>query len=397
MNSSSSPAIIPNSFRWGTLAVGILAAILAVVGLLTSGASQFFPSYLFAFMFWVGLSGGCLVLVMMYFVAGGKWARMIQGITSAGARTMWLLLILFIPIPFGLKYLYPWAQPERVAANEVLQHQSGYLNPTFFVIRAVIFIAIWIVLAIIITRQAVLDDALTNRTRFYRLRTLSTIGLILYFLTMSFASVDWILSLQEGWYSSIFGLIVILSQGLISLSFAILILRLLLWPRYLEAHAGTEDQQTNRDLGAILLAFTMGWAYLSFFQFLIIWAGNISHEVAWYAIRLNNGWQVLALIMVIAQFALPFFALISMQTRSKLNILAGISALVFLVNLVTLFWQVAPSIYPNGVHVHWLDFILPIAMGGLWLFFFSSQLKALPAIPTLPKPVVGEPAQEAHP
>lgn len=381
MKESIRYAPIPPIIRWGAFMVGLLGSVAAVIGLLTSGAVQFFQSYLFAFLFWIGLSLGSLAIVMMYYVAGGRWALSIQGITAAGARTVWLMLLLFIPILLGLPDLYAWARPEQVAQNEVLQHQSIYLNTPFFIIRAAVYFIIWFGLAFGITRLTARPEVQPDPGSFMRLRRLSTAGLILYVLTMSFAAIDWVMSLQPGWYSSIFGLVIILAQGLNGLAFGVMILWMLLRSKGKMEEKPETGSQINRDLGAVMLAFVMGWAYMSFFQYLIIWAGNIPKEVVWYYNRLNGGWQLVALLIVIAQFALPFFALLSMRVRSKVRNLMLISLVIFAINAINLFWQVMPSFYPGGFHLHWLDFVLPIAMGGLWVFVFFTQLQKRAYVP----------------
>ncbi len=364
-----------NRLQVPALIVGVVASLLAIVGFFLSGPGQFFQSYLFSYLFWIGLTLGSLAIVMMYYVAGGKWAYTIRRIVEAGSRTILLMLVLFIPIAVGLPFLYTWARPAEVAASPILQYKSMYLNVPFFIIRAVIYFTVWIALVYIVTRLTARPEAVTDRAAFTRLRGLSAAGLILYILTMSFATFDWIMSLQPEWVSTIIGLIVVLGQGLASEAFAIIILALILRSRRAESEAAAPPEQTNRDLGAVMLAFVMGWSYMMYFQYLIQWAGNIPREVFWFVDRTNGGWQWVILFIIAAQFALPFLVLLSMRLRTSLRIITAVSVLVFFTTLLFLFWQVTPAFYPTGFHVHWLDVVLPIAIGGLWIALFIGQLK----------------------
>jgi hypothetical protein len=368
-----------NRLRLGALIDGLVASAVAIAGSFISGPGQFFQSYLYSFVFWIGISLGCLAIMMLYYVAGGRWAYTMRGIVEAGSRTVWLMLVFFIPIVIGLAYIYTWARPADVAASPLLQAKSVYLNPTAFVLRGVIYFAIWIILSTILSRMSARPGADTDPAQFRRLRGWSAAGLILYVITMSFAAIDWMMSLQPEWTSSIFGLVIVLGQGLSSQAFAIIMLWSLTRHRRESGDSGETRQQTNRDTGAVLLALVMGWAYMSFFQFLIIWAGNLPREIVWYVGRLSNGWQVVALLVVVAQFALPLFALLSMRTRSSLGVLMVIAALIFAVNLLFVYWQVMPAFYPGGFHLHWLDLVIPVAMGGLWLFVFATRLRDQPA------------------
>ena len=383
MNQAEPLHVTLNRAQRALLAVGVVAAVAAAAGGWIGGLNQFFQSYLVAFLFWIGISLGSLGLLMLHFVAGGRWGVTIRRITEAASGTIWIMALLFIPLIFGLPYLYVWTDPAVVAGSEVLQHKALYLNPTFFVIRAVIYFAIWIGLAFYLSRNlARQEEHPANPGVWRRLRRISTVGLILYVITMTFAATDWIMSLQPLWSSSMFGMLIVISQGLSALAFAVVVLPLLLSQLTVEPAHDLVSPAIYRDLGAVLLSFVVGWAYLSYFQFLIIWAANLPRETFWYIDRIRDGWLWVAILIVLVQFALPFFALIPMRIRSNLRFLAGIGLLILAVNYLYYFWQVMPAFYP-AIHIHWLDLVLPLAIGGLWMFAFIGRLKARPIQPVL--------------
>ncbi len=351
-----------------------------VIGALTGSFDRFFQSYLFAFMFWLGLSLGSLAFLMLHFLTGSRWGLTVRRVSEAAASTLWLMAILFLPLLANLRGLYLWARPEAVQASAILQAKSPYLNGPFFIGRAVLYFAIWILLATIIN---CLSTRWTNSGEpaiKERLKSWATIGLILYTLTITFASIDWLMSLEPFWDSTVYGLMIILGQLLSSLSFAILVLNLV-------PGLGLGRQWNQRttpipfkDLGALLLTFVMGWAYLAYFQLLIIWAGNLPREVVWYTARTQGGWLPVGILVAVLQFVLPFVALISMRVRHNLRLLAWLGGLIAVVYLVNLYWQVIPAFHPGQFSLHWLDVVLPVGLGGVWVGAFLAALKKRPAL-----------------
>ncbi len=364
------------------LIVGAVTALLSVAGIFLSGASLFFQAYLFAFFFWLGISLGSLVLLLLYFVTGSKWGLTIRRVAEAASGSVWVMGILFLPLLAGLPTLYPWARPAEVAANAILQYKTFYLNVPFFIGRAVLYFAVWIGMSLMANRWARAqasavpgEDAALKRPQ-----GLAAISLVLFALTMTFASVDWLMSLQPLWTSTAFGLILIMGQVLTAMSFAVLMLNL--FPSLsLGRHWGYQTTPVPyKDLGALMLTFVMGWAYVSFFQFLIQWGGDIPREVVWYAVRSTGGWDVVLIIITIFEFVLPFMILLSIRARYNLHVLAGLGGMLLVVYLVNLFWHVKPAFYPGQFAVSWLDIVLPVAMGGIWMAVFLYNLARRPAL-----------------
>jgi hypothetical protein len=356
-------------FRSGIwLVLGVSAAGVAIFGLLYSGSTIFLQAYLFSYLFWLGLSLGCLAVAMISYLTQSSWGYVFRWILEAGAKTIWLMLILFIPIGVGVLQLYVWAVPANVHADAALAQKSVYLNIPFFLIRSAIYFAVWIFLTQYLSRMAQQLATYSNPNKLRTLRTLSAIGIIVYFLTMTFAAIDWIMSLTPDWYSTIYGLMVILGQGLSAFAFVAVLLPRLADQEPLMAVIKTRNYQ---DLGALLLTCDMGWAYLAFSQLLIIWSGNIPGEVIWYYNRSAGGWLVVGILIATLLFAFPFLCLLSSRVRQSPAWLAGLGLLILLMSLVNNFWIVLPVFYPRELMLHWLYLVLPVAIGGLWMAAFA--------------------------
>lgn len=364
-----------NRIRLGALAAGIIALLLIAVGALLSGLGQLFQSYLYAYMFWLGITLGSLAIALLYLMVGGGWGLVIRRVSEAASKTLWLSALLFIPLLFGLQYLYPWAKPELVASDPLLQHKSLYLNVPFTIARAVLYFAIWGYLVRGLSywsHHAAMQADAGDRRRFQRF---SAFGIILYFLTMTFASVDWVMSLQPDWLSTIYGMLIVVGQALSGLAFALMLLPLLIEQDRL---AEVLTPRHYRDLGALLLTSVMLWAYLAFSQYLIIWYGNLPHEASWYLARTTGGWQWIGLVILLFQFALPFTFLISLRAKRNPRVLTGLAILIILVRLGEWFWEVIPAFHPGNFAIHWLDLVTPVAIGGLWLAAFLWHYERTP-------------------
>ncbi len=362
----------------GALGVGVVVLLLCVIGAFFS-PQQFFRSYLVAYLLCLGIALGSLVIVMLYHLTGGAWGATLRPSLEAGMRTMPLLALLFVPLAFGLRNLYPWVRPELVAAEEHLQHKAAYLNVPFFLIRAAIYFAIWIALAYGLDAWSYRGERTgqpfgTSR----RSQLLSGPGLVLYGLTITFASIDWVMSLQPDWYSTIFPPLFATGQILAGYSFALAFLLLMVLPR-LPGVAIAPD--VLNDLGNLLLTFVVLVTYLAFSQFLLIWVGNLPEEDVLYVPRLANGWRAVALALALFHFALPFLLLLSRAVKRDPRSLGRVAALVFFMRLVHLDWQVLPAFPGTFVYQHWMDLLAPVGVGGIWLAFYVWQLQRRPLLP----------------
>ncbi len=339
--------------------VGVIGIAAAVIGALTDRAT-FFQAYLVGFALVAEVSLGCLFLLMINHVTGGHWGIPLRGFLEAGAQLIVVTAILFIPILFGLPLLYPWAQPETVNADPLLQHQSAFLNPTFFIARSVVYFAVWIFLAWRMTRP----DAPK--------RTTAIIGLVLHFPLATLAAVDWFMSLEPHWYSTIYGVLFLATQALTTYAFVIVLLRLLPAPSPEES-----DRQTRQDLGNVLLTILIATTYLQFMQFLVIWAGDLPEEISWYRARVAGGWSWVALILIILNIVVPFVLLLSRGIKSHILSLAPVAFLILTAQFVYAYWLILPAFNPSGATVDLLSLILPVGIGGIWMAAFIYRLQSM--------------------
>lgn len=375
-----------NRYQQRALIVGIVFAVLLAVGIflppnMGGGIEQFFRSYLLAFVFWVGIALGCLALLMLQHLTGGAWGMVIRRVLESGTRTLPLMLILFIPLVFGLNHIYEWIHPEHIgepAIRKIVEAKRKYLNVPFFLIRTAIYFAIWAALTFLLNKWSGEQDRTANRRLSRNLQMLSGPGLVLFVLTVTFASVDWVMSLEPEWFSTIFGLIFVINWTLTAFSFVIAVMVLLAGRKPME---GVVAPAHFHDLGKLLLAFIMIWAYFNFSQYLIIWSGNISEETVWYLHRTRGGWGWIAIILVIFHFALPFMLLLSRDLKRNARRLAMIAVVVFLMRFVDLFWIITPTFRREHLGLSFMDIVAPIALGGLWVAFFAWQLKKRPLLP----------------
>lgn len=384
-----SQAIIPQNlstppeirrFQHRAFIVGGAGLLLTVLGALLYPA-QFFHSWLISFMLVAGLTLGSLALVMLQYLSGGAWGLVIRRVLEAATRTLPLLVLLFLPLLFGLPQLYAWARLDG-APTALLLHKRVYLNVPFFLLRAVLYFGVWLTLAFFLNKwsreqdEGTTSPGATSLPR--RFQLLSSGGLIVYALTMTFAAVDWVMSLEPEWFSTMFGLLVIGGQALSALAFVIAVLVML--ARF-EPLARALTPNHLHDLGKLMLAFVMLWAYFSFSQFLIIWSGNLPEETPWYVRRLHGGWQYIGLALVLLHFVLPFALLLSRDLKRHGRRLTLVALLVIVMRFVDLFWLIAPSLRTERLAVHWLDVAALIGIGGVWLGAFAWQLQRRPLLP----------------
>ena len=359
------------------LIVGGVGAVLCLVGAILNPA-QFYYAYLLAFMFWLGITLGSLGLLMIQHLSGGAWGFVIRRALEAATRLVPLMAVLFVPLLIGMRTLYPWAYPDKVAADIILQNKRVYLNVPFFVVRTCFYFAVWFALAWYLNRWSLEQDESGEEPAGRRMRAISAGGLVLYVLTMTFASVDWLMSLEPHWFSTIFGAIVIGGQALSALAVAIIVLAALANERPVSDVA---VPARFHDLGNLLLAFLLLWAYFSFSQFLIIWAGNLPEEIPWYVHRTQNSWQAISIILVIFHFVVPFALLLSRRTKRMSGTLVKVAAGILVMRLVELFWIIAPERSPDFFQWHWLDVAAPMAIGGFWVSLFVREVLKRPLLP----------------
>ncbi len=375
--------------RVASAAVGILALIPCVIGAFFRPA-QFFHSYLIGYLFVLGTTLGSMGLVMLYHLTSGYWGLIMRRILEAATRVLLLVALFTIPLLFGLPQLYPWTHSSAVNSDALLQAKQFYLTVPFFVIRQIIYFILWLIIGYYLNRWSSLQDETDDPEVLRKLRFLSGPGIVLYCLSVTFAAVDWIMSLEPHYYSTTFGFRLITGQAVNGLAFGVLLALLL---SSYEPVASLITLKRLRDLGNMMLASIMLWAYIAFTEFLIIWAGNIPAETAWYRHRFWAGWGRLAWVLIIVQFFIPFFMLLQRAVKHRPRILAGVAGLLLFMRLVELFWMVEPSEHPTFL-LHWMDILIPVGLGGLWFTVFLWQIEKKPLMPKFDPLYVEQPDEQ---
>ena len=377
MTSSDTVQPTLDRLQRNALVCGVIGVVLVVV-LGMRDTQQLFRSYLFAFVYWISIPLGCTAILMLHHLTGGWWGLPIRRILEAGSRTIRLMAILFIPVLFGMSKLYLWANAAIVQSDPILQDKRWWLNPTGFVIRYFIYFGVWFLLVGLLNKWSREQDQTGNPALADRMSAISGPGLVFWGFAVSGAAVDWVMSLEPHWYSTIYGLLFIAIEALIALSFTLFVLRMLSdFPPIKDSVAPSRFN----DLGNILLAFVMLWAYLSFDQLIITWAGNLKEEIPWYMQRAFGGWAPVGVALVILHFFVPFLLLLQRGVKRRLRVLSIVAGWMVLLTLVDIYWIVVPSWDKLSPHVHFIDIFAVVGIGGLWVAAFAWQLKKLPLLP----------------
>jgi hypothetical protein len=373
--------------RSRALMAGAAGLVLCGIGFLVD-RDHFFRSWLTAYLLFLGIALGSMGLLMIQHLTGGAWG-VFRRVFEASSRTLPLLALLFLPVVLGMGTLYPWTHADHVQADPILQHKAPYLNTGFFLVRALVYFAAWILLAWTLTRwsrQQDEGDESVNR----RLHHLSGGGLVVYAFTATFASIDWIMSINPHWFSTLFGFIFVGGQGLSALAFTIVVSTFLVQRAPM---AGLFKPSHFHDLGKLSLAFVMLWAYFNFSQYMLVYAANLVEEIPYFIARISHGWQYLAVFLVVFHFAVPFALLLSRDLKRAPHRLVLVALALLAVRYIDLFMLVAPEFDASGANlhllpgahesvffVHWLDLAAPLAIGGLWLWMFFTQLAQRPLL-----------------
>lgn len=359
----------------------LICFVIGAIGIAVLGfrdSQQFFRSYLFAFVFWMSFPLGSMAVLMLHHLTGGRWGLPIRRILEAGSRTLPITAVLGLPIIFGMSKLYIWTNASMVQADEVLLDKRWWLNTPGFIVRYVIYFALWMLIAGLLTKWSREQDATGNPALADRMTALSAPGVVLWGFVLTGAAVDWVMSLEPHWYSTIYGLLFIVISALAAFSFTLFMLCRL--SDYAPVRDSVAPKDYN-DLGNILLAFLMLWAYLSFSQLLIIWAGNLKEEIPWYQQRAFGGWQPIGVALVVFHFFVPWMLLLQRGVKRRLRTLSFVALWIVVLTLLDIFWIVEPSWDRNAPRFHLADIFALLGIGGLWVAAFLWRLKQLPLLP----------------
>ena len=359
----------------------LICGVIGIVGVAVLGLrdhQQFFRSYLFAFIYWNSIPLGCMGVLMLHHLTGGRWGLPIRRILEAGSRTVPLMAILGIPLIVGMSTLYIWTNASLVQGDPVLLDKRWWLNTPGFIARYVIYFALWMLIAGLLNKWSREQDATGNPALADRMSALSAPGVVVWAFVITGAAVDWVMSLEPHWYSTIYGLLFVVISALAAFSFTLFILCML--SGYPPVKDSVLPNHYN-DLGNILLAFVMLWAYLSFSQLLIIWAGNLKEEIPWYQQRAFGGWQPIGVALVALHFFVPWMLLLQRGVKRRLRTLSFVAIWIVALTVVDIYWIVVPSWDKVSPHIHFADIFALLGVGGLWVAAFFWQLKKLPLLP----------------
>lgn len=371
---------VAQTIQQRSLIIGALGAVATIAGLFLA-PHDFYSAYLIGFMFWLGLSLGCMAILMLYHMVGGSWGTVARRTLESGMMTLPMMAVLFLPIVLNLPKLYNWAQPEELAKDAKLADIAtsylhfGGIDGVFA--RYILYFAIWIGMAFFLNSWSTEQDTPEGGAKStLRFRAISSIGLVIYSLSISFAVIDWVMSLQARWISTIYGLLFVAGEALSAFCFVVVI------ESILGKRKPMSDYLTKtevHDHGKLMLAFVMVWAYFNFSQWLIIWAGNLPEEIPWYVRRMHGGWGGVGLFLVIFHFAVPFALLLSQSLKKNAGQLALLASWLIFMRIVDIFWHIEPATH-TAFHLSWVHFAVIAGIGGLWMAYFFRNLRSRPLL-----------------
>lgn len=338
---------------------------------------QFFPSYLVAFFFGTGIAMGAALFTMIQHLTGSAWSVPLRRLMENVMMSMPVLALLFLPVAFGLHELYEWSHPGIMETDALLKKKEAYLNPTAFYIRAVIYFLIWSFWAWRLSSWSRAQDESKDLNLTFKSERLSAPGMLLFFLSASLASVDWIMSLQPHWFSTIFG-VYCLAGGMWAF-FAILTFTLLRF-RANGILANSVTVEHYHDMGKWMFALTVFWAYVAFSQYMLIWYANMPEETIFFKVRRTGSWETVSGILLFGHFAATFLILLARASKRNLNVLRFVTVWILCMHYIDVYWLVMPNFAKAGVAPHWMDAACFIAVMSTLALGFWWRLKSAPIV-----------------
>lgn len=378
------------------LVAGVVGAVALVAGYFVAN-TEFHRAYLIAMLLWFQVASGLFGLGMLNHVSGGRWGALARRVFEASGRTLPYFILFALPIVLNMSSLYPWADAEHVAHDSLIQYKaSWWLYIERFVGVQLAFVVGLSVLAYILSRLSHRHDESGDDRTLITMQRFSAAGLIYFVLGGTFASVDWVMSLDPHWFSSLFGFGWVAGSGLAAWAFLV---PMMIFLGGRKPHSAFVTPRLFHDYGKLMLAFVMLWTYLTLSQFLIIWSGDLPEEVPWYMVRSSHGWLLVSGLLMLFHFALPFLILLSAGIKKKPRRLMIVAFWLLGARWLDLFWQITPSVHHwqeeqgllTEAHatLHWLDLAAPLAFGGIWIFLLTVQLRRRAVVPVA-DPVIKE-------
>lgn len=359
------------------LIAGIIGVAISIAGIIVN-KGYFFHSYLTSWAFCVTIGLGGLFFVMLHHLVDATWSVILRRIAENVMSLLIFMAPFFIPILFGMHDLYHWTDTAAVAADPILRGKAPYLNIGFFIVRAVVYIGAWLFLAWRFYKMSIAEDTGFSLDRTAKIRRLSAPGMLIFAVTVTFASFDWFMSLNAHWYSTIFGVYIFGGVVLSGLAFITLIT---IYLKQRGVLADIVSFEHFHDLGKLLFAFTVFWGYIAFAQYFLIWYGNIPEETVWYRTRWGGSWHFFSLLLVFGHFVLPFVVLISRGAKRNLRTMKLIAIWLLIMHWVDLYWVIMPNFSDNVWGSLWIDLGTMLALGGFGLWYFWRRLTSQPVLP----------------
>lgn len=375
--------------RWRTLSLGIggiLSIVILVVAVIFPAQREdALRAWLLGFIFWGGIGIGGLGVLILQYLTGGAWGVVIRRIAEAASRTLPIILVLFLPIMFGVTYVYEWTHLLHTG-DKIVAAKQPYLSIEWWVFRTVLYFILWGVMAFLLNRWGLRQDKTNDYETAVKMTEdaskFSGPTMVFFVLVVTFASVDWIMTLDPHWFSTIWGLLFAAGWALSFFCFAVAILAILSDKAPMNRVIG---KRHFHDIGKLMLALVMVWAYFNFSQFLIIWSGNLPEETRWYLARMEGVWGIIGILLIVFHFAFPFLVLLNRDLKRNAKWLAVMACFILFLRLIDMFYLIGPSPrtggHAEGFHISWMDFVAPIAVGGIWLWYFFGELLKRPLVP----------------
>lgn len=364
--------------RRTSLTVGVVGlGLWLLLALIPGSRAAALPAYLVAYVFVLGISVGSLGFLMLHLLVGGRWGFLIRRPLEAATAPFPVMAALFLPLALFSGTLYEWANPEAVKGSIVLQNKAGYLNLPFWLGRSVLYFIVWTALAYLFRRGTLAQDATEDPAPTARNQGIAGPGLVVTFLAVTFAAIDWMMSVEPEWYSSIYGVMIMIGWALSALAAGVVVASQL---AHVPPFSLVADKGGFHDLGNLLLAFTMLWAYMEFSQYLIIWMGNLTEEIPWYIKRSAGGWRWVCGALMIFHFFVPFFCLLIRENKRESSRLWLVAAALLVMHLVNDVWLIVPAFPAQGLQLLALAPALA-GVGGIWLTLFLRDLSSRSLVP----------------
>ncbi len=355
---------------------GISIALSAVAFWVDPG--QFYFSWLVAFVFWTSIALGGLFFTLIHHLTGATWSVVVRRFFEVLMTNMPFLLLMAIPVFLGMHELYHWSHADAVSHDHLLQHKAAFLNVPFFIIRTLIYFAVWIVLTTLLYRISLKQDDGASSLIIKKLNKVSAPGVILFAFTTAFAAFDWLMSLDPHWYSTIFG--VYYFAGSVMAVMAVLILIVM----YFRKNGILTDVITpehDHDFGKLLFTYMVFWAYMAFSQYFLIWYANIPEETVWFIHRWEGSWKLASQLLVLGHFVVPFLILMIRASKRSNLILSFMAIWLLFMHWLDMYWLAVPTLHPHGMQLSWIDLATMLGIGGLYMGLFFYRLRKHAILP----------------